>query len=76
MSFLMDFTELPQSNFLYGGNAGLKRGVIWNGLHWLIKFPQETSTFDKVDISLNRRSLNSSKVNPCFFNILSIFLIN
>ena len=48
MSFLMDFTELPQSNLLYGGNAGLKRGVIWNGSHWLIKFPQETSTFDKV----------------------------
>ena len=29
MSFLIDFTDLPQSNLLYGGNAGLKRGVTW-----------------------------------------------
>lgn len=69
MSFLMDFTELPQSNFLYGGNAGLKRGVIWNGLHWLIKFPQETSTFDKVDISFTTSPL-SEYVGSHIFEIL------
>ena len=28
MSFLKDFTNLPYSNKHYGGNAGLKRGVV------------------------------------------------
>ena len=65
----MDFTELPQSNLLYGGNAGLKRGVIWNGSRWLIKFPQETSTFDKVVISFTTSPL-SEYVGSHIFEIL------
>lgn len=69
MSFLMDFTELPQSNFLYGGNAGLKRGVIWNDLHWLIKFQQEPSTFDKVDISFTTLPL-SEYIGSHIFEII------
>lgn len=45
------FYELPQSNLLYGDYTGLKRGVIWDGSHWLIKFPQETTTIEKLDVS-------------------------
>ena len=67
MSFLMDFTELPQSNFLYGGNAGLKRGVIWNGLHWLIKFPHVGShIFEILGYNVHKTSLgffNNEKIN-------------
>ena len=47
MKFLIDFTNLPYSNKHYGGNAGLKRGIIIDDKNWLLKFPQETSTFDK-----------------------------
>ena len=58
MSYLINFTSLPQSNFLYGGNAGLKRGVIYDNEKWLIKFPQETSSFEKVDISFTTSPLS------------------
>ena len=51
MNFLKDFTNLPYSNKHYGGNAGLKRGVVIDNKNWLLKFPQETSTFDNVTIS-------------------------
>ena len=69
MYFLTDFTNLPQSNLLYGGNAGLKRGVIWNGQQWLIKFPQETSSFENVDISFTTSPL-SEYVGSHIFEIL------
>lgn len=69
MSFLVDFTNLKQSNFLYGGNAGLKRGVVWNDKKWLIKFPQETTTFENVDISFTTSPL-SEYVGSHIFEIL------
>lgn len=69
MAFLIDFTNLEQSNFLYGGNAGLKRGVILNNEKWLIKFPQETSSFENVDISFTTSPL-SEYVGSHIFNIL------
>lgn len=69
MKFLTDFTDLPQSNFLYGGNAGLKRGVIWNNKQWIIKFPQETSSFENVDISFTTSPL-SEYIGSHIFEIL------
>lgn len=69
MDFLIDFTSMPKSNFLYGGNAGFKRGVIWNGKKWLIKFPQETSAFNKVDISFTTSPL-SEYVGSHIYEIL------
>ena len=58
MKFLIDFTNLPYSNKHYGGNAGLKRGVIIDDKNWLLKFPQETSTFDHVTISFTTSPLS------------------
>ena len=58
MKFLIDFTNLPYSNKHYGGNAGLKRGVIIDDKNWLLKFPQETSTFDNVTISFTTSPLS------------------
>ncbi|MBE6130599.1 MAG: CtkA family protein [Erysipelotrichaceae bacterium] len=58
MFFLNDFTNLTFSNKHYGGNAGLKRGVIINNNYWLLKFPQETSTFDNVKISFTTSPLS------------------
>lgn len=69
MKFLTDFTDLQQSNFLYGGNAGLKRGVIWNNKKWIIKFPQETSSFENVDISFTTSPL-SEYIGSHIFEIL------
>ena len=69
MSFLIDFTELPESKLLYGGNAGLKRGIVWNNSDWLIKFPQETSSFENVDISFTTSPL-SEYIGSHIFEIL------
>ena len=58
MKFLINFTNLPYSNKHYGGNDGLKRGVIIDDKNWLLKFPQETSTFDNVTISFTTSPLS------------------
>lgn len=67
MKFLIDLTNLPYSNKHYGGNAGLKRGVIIDDKNWLLKFPQETSIFDNVTISLQLHR---------FLNMLEVIYIN
>lgn len=69
MNFLVNFNLYPKSNFLYGGNAGLKRGIVWNEKNWLIKFPQETSTFENVDISFTTSPL-SEYIGSHIFEIL------
>lgn len=69
MSFLVNFNLFPKSNFLYGGNAGLKRGIVWDNSNWLIKFPQETSGFENVDISFTTSPL-SEYIGSHIFEIL------
>lgn len=59
MPFLIDFTNLKCNDLLYGGNAGLKKGIVWNDKNWLIKFPQETSSFDNVNISFTTSPLSN-----------------
>ena len=48
---LIDFSkcELSSRNLQYGGRAGEKRGVIYNGEFWFIKFPKSTIGMKKVD---------------------------
>lgn len=75
MSFLINFTNFPYSNKHYGGNAGLKRGVIIDGINWLIKFPQETSTFDNVTISFTTSPL-SEYIGSHIYQILGYIVHN
>ena len=58
MTFLTDYTNIPENTRLYGGNAGFKKGVMIDGINWIIKFPQETSTFSNVDISFTTAPLS------------------
>ncbi len=69
MPFLIDFTNLKCNDLLYGGNAGLKKGIVWNDKNWLIKFPQETSSFDNVNISFTTSPL-SEYVGSHIYEIL------
>lgn len=39
---LYNFMEMPDNNKTYGGNAGLKKGIVWNDENWLLKFPKNT----------------------------------
>lgn len=34
--------DLSDRNGTYGGMAGLKEGVVYNGENWLIKYPKNT----------------------------------
>lgn len=41
---MIDFTnlELSSRNMQYGGRAGVKRGVMYDGDFWMVKFPKDT----------------------------------
>ena len=69
MSFLIDYTNIPDNINLYGGNAGFKKGVTVDGVDWIIKFPQETLTFKNVDISFTTAPL-SEYIGSHIYDIL------
>ena len=69
MAFLIDFTDTLNNNLLYGGNAGLKKGIIFRNENWIIKFPQDTSEFEGVDISYTTSPL-SEYVGSHIYEIL------
>ena len=69
MTFLTDYTNIPDNIQLYGGNAGFKKGITIDGVNWIIKFPQETSTFSNVDISFTTAPL-SEYVGSHIYDIL------
>lgn len=48
---LIDFSncELSSRNLQYGGRAGEKRGVLYKGEFWFLKFPKNTIGMKKVD---------------------------
>ncbi len=58
MRFLVDFTNYESNNRHYGGNAGLKKGIVYENKNWILKFPQETSGFDNVEISFTTSPLS------------------
>ena len=47
---MVDFTncELSSRNLEYGGRAGEKKGIIFNGDFWFLKFPKNTSGMNNV----------------------------
>lgn len=51
MTDVVDFTDCPLSprNLEYGGRAGEKRGIVYKGGYWILKFPKSTSGMRKVE---------------------------
>lgn len=47
---MIDFTscELSPRNLEYGGRAGEKKGILYKGSFWFLKFPKNTQGMDKV----------------------------
>lgn len=39
---IYNLNDCKSSNKYYGGNAGIKKGIIFNGKNWFIKLPQST----------------------------------
>ena len=52
---MVDFTnsKLSPRNLEYGGRAGEKKGIIYNGDFWILKFPKSTSAMNNVKGLLN-----------------------
>ena len=50
MNMLVDFSncQLSSRNLEYGGRAGEKKGIIYNGGFWFLKFPKNTSGMNNV----------------------------
>ena len=69
MNFLMDYTNIPHNINFYGGNAGFKKGVTIDGNNWIIKYPQDTSSFSNVDISFTTSPL-SEYIGSHIYDIL------
>ena len=44
MNSLIDFSQCPDSerNGSYAGNAGSKRGILYEGQNWIVKYPKTT----------------------------------
>lgn len=51
MTKIIDFTncELSTRNLEYGGRAGEKKGILYNGEFWFLKFPKSTVGMNKVN---------------------------
>ena len=52
---MIDFSncKLSSRNLEYGGRAGEKKGIIYNGGFWFLKFPKNASAMNKTK-GLNR----------------------
>lgn len=50
--------DLSDRNGTYGGMAGLKEGVVYNGENWLIKYPKNTKGMIVQDISYTTSPLS------------------
>lgn len=50
MNKMIDFTDatLSSRNLEYGGRAGEKKGIIYEGDFWFLKFPKNTTGMDNV----------------------------
>ena len=44
---MIDFTLCEANNRYYGGHAGAKKGIIYNGENWFLKFPKNTKNINK-----------------------------
>lgn len=57
---IIDFNDCPFSikNGTYGGNAGGKNGIVYDGRNWMLKYPKYIKNMDKVDVSYSTSPLS------------------
>lgn len=56
--YLIDFNECPENNKAYGGMAGSKLGIIYQGEDWILKFPKSTKGMRETEISYTTSPLS------------------
>lgn len=55
---MLDFIDCKLSGRSYAGSAGAKRGIIYNGENWFLKFPKSTKEFRNAEISYTTSPLS------------------
>lgn len=72
MTNIIDFTscELSSRNLEYGGRAGEKKGILYNGGFWFLKFPKNTSGMHNVNGLSYVTSPLSEYIGSNIYNIL------
>lgn len=70
---LIDFTDCELSRLQYGGAAGRKLGIIYNGSRWMLKFPDNLRERDlkNVEISYGNNPI-SEHIGSLVFKALGI----
>lgn len=56
--YLIDFNECQENNKAYGGMAGSKLGIIYQGEDWILKFPKSKKGMRKTEISYTTSPLS------------------
>lgn len=55
---IIDFNDCTENGKMYGGIAGSKLGIIYNGENWILKFPKSTRGMRTKDISYTTSPLS------------------
>lgn len=55
---IIDFNDCTENGKMYGGRAGSKLGIIYNGENWILKFPKSTRGMRTKDISYTTSPLS------------------
>lgn len=67
----LDNCSLSDKNGSYGGNAGLKEGIIFENKYWLVKYPKSTRSMKSVKDSYTSSPL-SEYIGSHIYQILGI----
>lgn len=68
---VVDFNHVEESGLFYGGQSGLKLGIIYNNENWLLKFSKNIRDFKRVDLSYMTSAL-SEYIGSHVFECLDI----
>lgn len=72
MAFMVDFSncEYSDRHGMYGGQAGDKDGIIYNGEYWIIKYPKSTKSMDGNSLPSYTTSPLSEYIGSHIYEIL------
>ena len=65
---------LSDKNGSYGGQAGLKEGIIFDNKYWLVKYPKSTKSMARVEDSYTTSLIIKSSIFYKIFNFIFSFL--
>lgn len=68
---ILHIDQYPKSRMYYGGHAGRKKGIVIDGIKWMIKYPQNTKNMPLVELSYTTSPL-SEYIGSHIYDLLEI----